>query len=58
MGLFVFQSIQVSEVGGGFVLAGGERRLVLPWDVDQGHLKPVSFMYELPSVIGRRKGGD
>jgi len=48
MALFVLHSIQVSEQDDGFGLSKGKRRLLLPWDVDQGTLKPVSFKYDLP----------
>jgi hypothetical protein len=49
MGLFVLHSIEVSEEDGGFVMGKGERRLILPWDVELSTLKPVSFVYGLPS---------
>jgi hypothetical protein len=58
MGLFILHSIQVSEDGDGFLLAGGEKRPILPWDVDQGCLKAISFMYQVPRLIERRKRGD
>jgi hypothetical protein len=48
MALFVLHSIQVSEGDDGYMLTGGERLLLLPWDVDRGTLKPVSFQYNLP----------
>ncbi|MGA2541968.1 MAG: DUF3883 domain-containing protein [Verrucomicrobiota bacterium] len=47
MALFILHSITVSEVGGDYHLAGGERRPILPWDVDHGWLKPLSFMYRI-----------
>jgi hypothetical protein len=45
MALFVLHSIQVGEGDDGFVLSGGERHLIMPWDVDLGTLRPVSFKY-------------
>jgi hypothetical protein len=48
MALFVLHSIQVVEGDDGLVLSEGERHLLLPWDVDSGTLKPVSFKYNLP----------
>jgi hypothetical protein len=45
MALFILHSVKVAE---GKILNDGERRLILPWDVDQGHLKPVSFVYDVP----------
>jgi uncharacterized protein DUF3883 len=47
MALFILHSITVSEVNGDFQLAGGERNLILPWDVDHGCLSPLSFMYRI-----------
>lgn len=47
MALFVVHSIQVGEANGRFALSGGKRRLLQPWDVDLGHLAPVSFKYAL-----------
>jgi hypothetical protein len=49
--LFLLHSISVSE--GRKVLANGRKRMIVPWDVDQGCLKPVSFMYALPSAEPR-----
>jgi len=46
MALFVLHSIRVSATGR---LSGGKNRVVAPWDVDLGRLKPISFMYEVPS---------
>lgn len=48
MALFVLHSVEVSGEEGEFVLSEGERHLVLPWDVDQGMLKPVSYTYGVP----------
>src|SRR5262249_1602762 len=48
MALFILHSIQVSEGEGGFVLSDGECRLILPWDVDRGSLKVVSYQYDVP----------
>jgi hypothetical protein len=52
MALYVLHSIQVSEGGDGFVLSKGQRNLILPWDVDLGTLKPMSFKYEVPNRDG------
>lgn len=45
MALYIFHSIQVSAEG---KLKNGIKRLILPWDVDEGILKPLSFMYDVP----------
>jgi Domain of unknown function (DUF3883) len=45
MGLFILHSIQVSADG---KLSNGQQKMIVPWDVDEGRLKPVSFMYEVP----------
>jgi hypothetical protein len=57
MALLVLHSIQVTEVGEGYALSDGERHLLLPWDVDLGTLKPVSFKYDLPRSSGVRSRG-
>jgi hypothetical protein len=46
MALFVLHSINVAADG---TLSGGQERLVDAWDVDAGTLKPISFMYRVPS---------
>ena len=46
MALFVLHSITVSPDGE--VLSNGEKNVTLPWDVDQGCLKPISYWYEAP----------
>jgi hypothetical protein len=50
MALFVVHSIKVSPDGK--VLSNGEKTVIWPWDVDEGCLKPISYMYELPSGTG------
>jgi hypothetical protein len=45
MGLFILHSIKVSSDG---KLSNGQQNVIVPWDVDEGKLKPVSFMYEVP----------
>jgi hypothetical protein len=45
MALFLLHSIKVSADG---KLSNGQEKLIVPWDVDEGHLKPISFMYEVP----------
>ena len=45
MGLFILHSIHVSGSG---KLSNGQKKVNLAWDVDEGNLKPVSFIYELP----------
>lgn len=47
MVLFVLHSISVEE--GGNVLAGGDVRLIQPWDVNKGSLNPTHFMYDVPT---------
>lgn len=44
MALFILHSIKVSE---NREVSGGVRRVVNPWDVDKGRLRPMSFEYEL-----------
>ncbi len=45
MGLFMVHSVLVSMDG---KLSGGQKKVILPWDVDKGKLKPMAFMYEVP----------
>lgn len=45
MALFLLHSIRVS--GDGTIQTEGVKDVVLPWDVDQGCLKPISFVYTL-----------
>ena len=46
MGLFILHSLQVSADG---KLSNGEPKVIVPWDVDEGNLKPVAFVYEVPA---------
>ena len=46
MALFLLHSIKVSE--NKKVLTNGQTHVILPWDGDQGSLKPVSYQYEAP----------
>jgi hypothetical protein len=48
MALFILHSIQVSIADEGFSLSDGKPNPILPWDVDMGTLKPVSYMYQVP----------
>jgi hypothetical protein len=45
MALFVLHSIKLS--GDGATPAGGVKKLVQPWDVDRGRLRPISFFYDV-----------
>ncbi len=45
MAVFVVHSIKVSDKK---KLTNGTERLIVPWDVDQGSLKPMSYKYKLP----------
>jgi hypothetical protein len=45
MGLFILHSIQMSANGN---MSDGKLKVIMPWDVDKGRLKPMSFMYEVP----------
>jgi hypothetical protein len=47
MALFVLHSIKVSSDGK--VLRDGAKTVIWPWDVDEGCLKPISYMYGLPA---------
>jgi hypothetical protein len=53
MALFLVRSIKVSEDGK--ILTNGQEDLILPWDVDQGFLKPVSYKYEVPKSTIRER---
>ena len=46
MALFVLHSIKVSDDKE--ILTNGKKKVILPWDVTQGCLKPLSYKYELP----------
>ena len=46
MALFILHTIPVSEEKGQHVLGVGKRKLIQPWDVDLGTLKPLTFKYE------------
>jgi hypothetical protein len=48
MALFILHSITKSKGTTDWQLAGGERRLILPWDVDRAWLTPVSFLCRIP----------
>jgi hypothetical protein len=45
MGLFILHTIRASGRG---QVRNGEKKVLLPWDVDEGMLKPRAFMYEVP----------
>lgn len=45
MALFVVHSIKVSDKK---KLTNGTERPIVPWDVDQGSLKPMSHKHKLP----------
>ena len=47
MALFLLHSINVSADG---KLSEGQERVIVPWDLEEGSLKPLSFMYELPGT--------
>lgn len=55
MALYVLHSVKVARHGKGAKASGGKERVICPWNVDKGHLKPVSYMYELPG--GTQKPG-
>lgn len=46
MALFVLHSIKVSDDKE--ILTNGKKKVLLPWDVTQGCLKPLSYKYDLP----------
>jgi hypothetical protein len=46
MALFLVHSIKVSADG---ALSNGQDKVILPWDVDEGRLKPISFVYDVPT---------
>jgi len=45
MGLFILHSIQVSADG---QVSDGKQKVIVPWDLDEGKLKPMAFTYEVP----------
>lgn len=45
MGLFILHSIQVSADG---KVSNGKQKVIVPWDVYEGMLKPMAFNYEVP----------
>jgi hypothetical protein len=45
MALFILHSIQVSAPG---KVSEGKQKVIVPWDVDDGKLKPMAFNYEVP----------
>ena len=45
--LFVLHSVKV-EMGKKPKASGGKRRILRPWDVSQGILKPIAWIYNLP----------
>jgi len=51
MALFLLHSVRVSPTTKR--LSKGQEVLVMPWDVDQGCLKPISYKYEMPKRSGR-----
>ncbi|MBM4035454.1 MAG: EVE domain-containing protein [Planctomycetes bacterium] len=46
--LFVFHSIQVDQENGQWVARAGMRRVLRPWDLSLGTLKPLVYAYTLP----------
>ncbi len=45
MALFLLHSIRVLDDG---TVAGGKKHVIVPWDVADDRLKPVSFEYDVP----------
>lgn len=52
MALFLLHSIMVSEDK--VILTEGKKKVLLPWDVAVGLLKPLSYKYELPVDVKRK----
>lgn len=50
MALFVLHSIKLVPGSRGLRGEGGEHRIIFPWDVDEGVLRPTQFMYQLPET--------
>ena len=48
MGLFVLHSVEVIDGPTGPTARGGVARVLLPWDVNGGSLRPISYRYGLP----------
>lgn len=48
MALFVLHSIDVVRSATDLRAEGGESLLILPWDVDEGVLRPTEYEYRLP----------
>jgi hypothetical protein len=47
MALFVVTSITLAPTPAGGRATGGVDRLIRPWDIDEGHLRPIQFMYTI-----------
>lgn len=53
MVLFIVHSVEMSEGHDGTLkAAGGIENILMPWDVDEGVLAPISYRYEVPQQEG------
>ena len=55
MALFLLHSIDMSQDRG--AVSNGTKRLIVPWNVDEGGLKPISFEYEVPTGLDAASSG-
>lgn len=46
--LFIVHSVQVNSDGERHTASGGETRVILPWNIDEGELKPTGYKYRVP----------
>ncbi|GIW78576.1 MAG: hypothetical protein KatS3mg105_0383 [Gemmatales bacterium] len=53
MALFILHSIKISEKDKS--LTNGTISIIVPWDVDEGNLVPISFCYKVPKHSTERK---
>ncbi len=49
MALYILHSIGIEGRGKKVAARGGKETVLVPWKIDQGSLKPVSYLYEVPS---------
>jgi hypothetical protein len=49
MVLFILHSVKIKGEGADVEATGGRFKVIRPWDIDRGVLKPISYFYELES---------
>jgi hypothetical protein len=48
--LYVLHSIAVQIKDDRLTAVGGRRAILWPWNVDEGHLEPTEYRYDLPTI--------